>query len=1163
MILLFLCRSASAATLTVGVDAATIQGAIDAAADGDVIAVPAGTWAEAIDFGSKSLTVRGDGVGTTILSPATATDAVTMSSGRACKLEDLEIQPYGARGIALERGELHVTSVNIVSAGATTLRGGATWVDGGELVLDDVTITGATAAYGAAIFVTGGGVVSATSSRIESGSAIYGGAIYAEDGASLDFLDVVANGPYATSHGAFAYLDEADFVGDAVDIFDPSGRNTSGVGFYLTDHSSLALSAGSITGAAASGRSGGYEGGAIALTDGSSADLQGVELSDNLAYAGGALSVGDGASALLSGVRFSDNETTAGGGAVSLSGSGGLSCSACVFSRNRATNGGAVLVGTGASFADDAGKYTGNEATGEGGAVSVSGTGAFSADTATFDGNTSADDGGAVAGSGTVDVTDSSFSGNVSQSGDGGAVGVSGDLTVTGSTFTGNEARLGNGGALWVGGSASIEESRFTGNEADESGGAVWAQGGASLRVWEGSFFRNVAGAYAGAIGASIVPTVSVARAYVHGNRAKYGGGVALYGVSTTGALGNNRITDNVASQDGGGVWLHGTAEIEVLNNTFAGNDGARDGGHLYTSTVLSVTNNLFVEAVDGGGAYGTSATTDRYYNLAWGNAGGDWVGWSDPTGTSGNLSADPRFVAYTPDGDETDDVLYLQAGSPAIDAGSPSILDIDGSRSDIGAYGGPDADVADHDGDGFYDNVDCDDADARISPAEAEIAYDGVDQDCDGADLTDVDGDGVDAMIAGGADCDDADPTVKPGATEVWYDGVDQDCSGGSDFDQDGDHHDAAFIDGGDDCDDEDRTVHGGAVEIWYDGVDQDCDGRNDFDRDRDGFISADYGGSDCDDYNAGRYPGNTEIPYDGVDQDCDGTDLIDVDGDGWVAVEAGGADCNDAQATVYPGAWEDPNDGFDTDCDGFSEWDRDGDGWDDVTYGGGDCDDFDADVNPGVEEVWYDGVDQDCDGRDDDQDGDGYPIGEDCDDENPATHPGAYERLDGEDNDCDGYTEYDDRDGDSLSDLQEWLIGCDPEDPDTDGDGWDDGMEFRSGPDHDGDVIPDCVDTDDDNDGIASRLENMTDIDGDGVFDTDVDGDGIPNAWDPDSDGDGILDAEEGTADLDYDGVGDWLDYQGSLVGGGCGTEWAGASLLPMFALALRRRRAAPETR
>lgn len=338
----------------------------------------------------------------------------------------------------------------------------------------------------------------------------------------------------------------------------------------------------------------------------------------------------------------------------------------------------------------------------------------------------------------------------------------------------------------------------------------MWSEG-SSLEIWEGTFFRNTAGASGGGVCASGVGDVSLTRSYLHGNAAKNGGAVALVDVSVAGTLSNLRVSDNVVSQDGGGVWLSGSVEIEVVNNTFAGNDGARNGGHIYTTAALSFVDNILLSAVDGGGAYGTSATTDRFYNLAWDNSGGDWVGWSDPTGTSGNVEVDPELEAYTADGDETNDSLFLSVGSPAIDAGSPAIFDVDGTRADIGAFGGPDADVADGDGDGFYDNVDCDDNDESINSAQTDVPYDGLDQDCSGADLTDVDGDGADAQLAGGSDCDDDDAAVHPGAPEVWYDGVDQDCSGGSDYDKDGDHHNASFEADGDDCNDENLTIHGG----------------------------------------------------------------------------------------------------------------------------------------------------------------------------------------------------------------------------------------------------------------------------------------------------------------------------------------------------------------
>jgi hypothetical protein len=55
-----------------------------------------------------------------------------------------------------------------------------------------------------------------------------------------------------------------------------------------------------------------------------------------------------------------------------------------------------------------------------------------------------------------------------------------------------------------------------------------------------------------------------------------------------------------------------------------------------------------------------------------------------------GNLSVDPLVVALTENNDSSDEDLHLQSTSPCIDAGNPAYSDPDGSRSDMGAYGGP-----------------------------------------------------------------------------------------------------------------------------------------------------------------------------------------------------------------------------------------------------------------------------------------------------------------------------------------------------------------------------------------------------------------------------------------------------------------------------------------
>ncbi|MFN7144181.1 MAG: putative metal-binding motif-containing protein, partial [Myxococcota bacterium] len=77
---------------------------------------------------------------------------------------------------------------------------------------------------------------------------------------------------------------------------------------------------------------------------------------------------------------------------------------------------------------------------------------------------------------------------------------------------------------------------------------------------------------------------------------------------------------------------------------------------------------------------------------------------------------------------------------------------------------------------------TDCDDARGGSHPGAGEIAYDGLDQDCDGADVTDSDGDGFVAFEAGGDDCDDLSAGAFPGGVEVDGDGLDNDCDGQAD---------------------------------------------------------------------------------------------------------------------------------------------------------------------------------------------------------------------------------------------------------------------------------------------------------------------------------------------------------------------------------------------
>jgi MYXO-CTERM domain-containing protein len=137
-------------------------------------------------------------------------------------------------------------------------------------------------------------------------------------------------------------------------------------------------------------------------------------------------------------------------------------------------------------------------------------------------------------------------------------------------------------------------------------------------------------------------------------------------------------------------------------------------------------------------------------------------------------------------------------------------------------------------------------------------------------------------------------------------------------------------------------------------------------------------------------------------------------------------------------------------------------------------------------------------------------------------------------------------DTDSDGLTDTQEKVLGTDPNNADSDGDGLKDGVEVGTDAkkpiDSDGDGKIDALDTDDDNDGILTKDE-IADATAAKVTD-DVDGDGKKNWLDTDSDGDGIKDGDE-KADADGDGVKDYLQKPKPVVtdaGADSGTPDAG---------------------
>ncbi|MHC4085405.1 MAG: right-handed parallel beta-helix repeat-containing protein [Planctomycetota bacterium] len=415
----------------------------------------------------------------------------------------------------------------------------------------------------------------------------------------------------------------------------------------------------------------------------------------------------------------------------------------CTFGENTAGDSGGAMYNESTSPVLNSCTFTANEAVVNGGGIATVSNNPIpmpfpfpepSLTICTFGENTAGDSGGGMYNENTSPIlTDCTFTANQAlpipiltnctfgentADGSGGAMYNESTSPVLNScTFTANEAVVNGGGIATISDVSDIPtpipypepiltNCTFGENTAADSGGAMYNEdAGPILNTCR--FSENQAVVNGGGI--ATVSTLPVPLPYpkltncTFGSNTSGGSGAGVYNESTSPELKSCTFSGNSATGDGGGIVTVSTNPVPLpypkpilTNCTFSANNALGNGGGIACVSTDPIplpdpklTNCILWGNSDSGGI---NESAQIY--------GGTTVSYSCIQGLdrfvgNGNIDDEPYFV--DPNGTnnipgDSDDDLRLWADSPCIDAGAIGLeyVDTDGSRNDIGAYGGP-----------------------------------------------------------------------------------------------------------------------------------------------------------------------------------------------------------------------------------------------------------------------------------------------------------------------------------------------------------------------------------------------------------------------------------------------------------------------------------------
>ncbi|MBN2543689.1 T9SS type A sorting domain-containing protein [bacterium] len=268
------------------------------------------------------------------------------------------------------------------------------------------------------------------------------------------------------------------------------------------------------------------------------------------------------------------------------------------------------------------------------------------------------------------------------------------DITIANNTIRKNRALSRGGGICCSESSPTIIGNLIENNIAHDRGGGIYNWH--SYPLIKGNIIINNDADSNNASGGGIFcckSSPNIIQNHIIGNHAKrFGGGLFAYWSSSP-ILQNNVIAGNHSEENGGGLYLI-KANSDIINNTIFQNTADSTGGAIFLKGDLTsdIKNTIFYDNE-------SPLTPDIHFDnkmdvsdvsisIDYSNIDSNRCffpeGEVEPAWGAGLIYVNPLFR----DADNND--FQLSEASPCKDAGDPnSNLDEDGSRNDMGAYGG------------------------------------------------------------------------------------------------------------------------------------------------------------------------------------------------------------------------------------------------------------------------------------------------------------------------------------------------------------------------------------------------------------------------------------------------------------------------------------------